>query len=105
MRQPDNVLLLALPVSIKACAWLPDRSLGGVGQAEAPFGEPLARPLVVTLEKTGAAVVRVLFQDGRPVPDAEIRIDGFNPGRIRGSPGSRENRWSTWATAATGSRA
>jgi len=92
MRQPElpddeyernfrehRTLQNTLPVSIKARAWLPDRSLGGVGRAEAPFAEPLAQPLVVKLQKTGAAVVRVLFQDGRPVPDAEIRIDGSWP--------------------------
>ena len=77
---PRYILQSALPVVIKARASLPDRSMGGGGQAETPFGEPLARPLVVTLEKTGAAVVRVLFQNGRPVPDAEIRIDGYYPG-------------------------
>ena len=75
VRRNSYTLQTTLPVSIKARAWLPDHSLGGVGQAETPFGEPLARPLVVKLEKTGAAVVRVLFQDGRPVPDAEIRVD------------------------------
>jgi WD40 repeat protein len=81
MRQPNlPELQTTLPLSIKARAWLPDHSLGGVGQAEAHVGEPLAQPLVVKLEKTGAAVVRVLFQDGRPVPDAEIRVDGYYPG-------------------------
>jgi hypothetical protein len=29
--------------------------------ARSPSGEPLAQPLVVTLEKTGAAVLRVLL--------------------------------------------
>jgi hypothetical protein len=88
--QRAYTLQTTLPVSIKARAWLPDRSLGGVGQAEAPIGEPLGRPLVMTLEKTGAAVIRVLFQDGRPVPDALIRADGFYPGsdsRLSGQEG------------------
>ncbi len=93
MRQPDlyrgeyernigperRTLQTAFPLSIKARAWVPDRSLGSVGQAETPVGEPLATPLILKLEKTGAADVRVLFQDGRPVPDAEIRVEGAVP--------------------------
>jgi len=81
MRKPtsSNELLTYLPVLIKARAWLPDRSLSSVGQAEVRFGEPLEKPLTVKLEQTGAVAVRVLYQDGRPVPDAEIRINGSWP--------------------------
>jgi hypothetical protein len=59
-------------VSIEAYAWLLDHSLGGVSRAEAPSGEPLARPLEVKLEKTGTAVVRVLLEDGTPAANAEV---------------------------------
>ena len=84
LRNGEDAVVDQATVSIMACARLPDRSLGGIGRVEAPSGEPLARPLAVTLEKTGAAVVRVLFQDGRPVADAGICACGFRPGSYPG---------------------
>ena len=81
-------------VSIEAYAWLPDLSLGGVGRVEARWGEPLARPLEVKLEKTGTVVLRVVSEDGMPVANAYIAVDaaGSHTGSVAFRPAGAQRR-------------
>lgn len=70
-------------IEIKAVAWWPDRTRGGVTRAETKTPDPEPGPLDITLKPAATVTLRVVDPDGNPIEDAEIIASDrqmlFNP--------------------------
>ncbi len=69
-------------IELKAIAWLPDRSMGGVARAETHTSAPHVEPIKIVLKKAATVTIRVVDPDGKPIENAkvtasDIRVDMY----------------------------